>query len=119
MHVERLLASATGDEITTCDWGIFGAFPMPSEMAATGHGAIPVKDLTPTDIFATVRKTAPDALIDVHHPRLEKAIGYFYLGGFENVTVAVKEPTSAPPEPLKVNDPPDEGIPPAARIAEE
>jgi hypothetical protein len=50
MHAEHLLASATGDEITTGSWGHFGAFPLPSEMAATGHGAIraegtPCRDL--------------------------------------------------------------------------
>ena len=83
MHAEHLLASATGDEITTGSWGHFGAFPLPSEMAATGHGAIRAEG-TPTEIFAEVRKTAPAALIDVHHPRLEKSIGYFYLGGFDD-----------------------------------
>jgi len=92
MHVEHLLASATGDEITTSDWGHFGAFPLPSEMAATGHGAIPVEGLAPTDIFAAVRKTAPDALIDVHHPRLEKQIGYFYLGGFDDTRDEASRP---------------------------
>src|SRR5690242_20265463 len=38
--------------------------------------------------------------------------------GFERVTLAVNEPTSAPPEPLNVNTPPDEGIAPAASAAE-
>ncbi|HEY1811822.1 MAG TPA: CehA/McbA family metallohydrolase [Kofleriaceae bacterium] len=92
MHVEHLLASSTGDEITTADWGHFGAFPLPVETAASGHGAIPVADLTPTDIFASVRKTAPAAVIDIHHPRLEKAIGYFYLGKFDDARDEAKRP---------------------------
>jgi hypothetical protein len=91
MHAERLLASAAGDEITTGSWGHFGAFPLPSEMSATGHGAIPAEG-TPTDIFAAVRKTAPAALIDVHHPRLEKDIGYFYLGGFDDTRDEASRP---------------------------
>ncbi len=33
------------------------------------------------------------------------------------VTVAVNGPTSGPPEPVNVKVPPDDGIPPAARIA--
>jgi hypothetical protein len=91
MHAERLLASAAGDEITTGSWGHFGAFPLPSEMAQTGHGAIPAEG-TPTDIFAAVRKTAPAAVIDIHHPRLEKDIGYFYLGGFDDTRDEASRP---------------------------
>ena len=84
MHVQHLLASATGDEITTGSWGHFGAFPLPMSLDQTGHGAIPVEGLTPIDIFADVRSTAPAALIDVHHPRLERDIGYFWLGDFDD-----------------------------------
>ncbi|HSN30894.1 MAG TPA: hypothetical protein VLT45_31625, partial [Kofleriaceae bacterium] len=82
LHAEKYLATATGDEITTGDWGHFGAFPLPHEMETEGHGAIPVKHKTPVDIFKQVRDTAPGAIIDVHHPRLETATGYFILGKF-------------------------------------
>ncbi|HEY1551187.1 MAG TPA: CehA/McbA family metallohydrolase, partial [Kofleriaceae bacterium] len=41
---------------------------------------------------AAVRKTAPAALIDVHHPRLEKDIGYFYLGGFDDTRDEASRP---------------------------
>jgi hypothetical protein len=85
MHAEKYLASSTGDEITTGKWGHFGAFPLPHEMETEGHGAIPVRKKTAIDIFASVRKTAPTAVIDIHHPRLEKGIGYFYLGKFDDV----------------------------------
>jgi hypothetical protein len=54
-------------------------------METEGHGAIPVKKKTATDIFDEVRKTAPGAVIDIHHPRLEKGIGYFFLGKFDDV----------------------------------
>ena len=84
MHAEKYLASSTGDEITSGSWGHFGAFPLPHEMEAEGHGAIPVKKKSATDIFTEVRKTAPTAVIDVHHPRLEKGIGYFFLGKFDD-----------------------------------
>src|ERR1700722_16612267 len=39
--------------------------------------------------------------------------------GFVKVTVEVKGPTSAPPEPVNVKVPPDVGIAPAARVATE
>jgi hypothetical protein len=84
MHAEKFLASSTGDEITSGSWGHFGAFPLPHEMESEGHGAIPVKKQTAIDIFASIRKTAPAAVIDVHHPRLEKGIGYFFLGKFDD-----------------------------------
>ena len=84
LHAEKLLAAATGDEITTGDWGHFGAFPLPSSMEEEGHGAIPVRKRTPTDIFRDVRERAPIAVIDIHHPRLETATGYFILGKFDD-----------------------------------
>jgi hypothetical protein len=84
LHAEKLLASATGDEVTTATWGHFGAFPLPHEMETEGHGAIPVRGLTPVDIFRRIRETAPAAIIDVHHPRLEKGTGYFILGKFDD-----------------------------------
>jgi hypothetical protein len=84
LHAEKLLASSTGDEVTTGSWGHFGAFPLPEEMESEGHGAIPVRRRTAADIFRNIRETAPGAIIDVHHPRLEKATGYFILGKFDD-----------------------------------
>jgi hypothetical protein len=84
LHAEKLLASAAGDEVTTGNWGHFGAFPLPSEMEAEGHGAIPVRHKRPIEIFKSIRETAPGAVIDVHHPRLEKGTGYFFLGRFDD-----------------------------------
>ena len=84
LHAEKLLASAVGDEITTGNWGHFGAFPLPHDADSEGGGAIPVRHQTPIDIFRSVRTVAPDAIIDVHHPRLEKGTGYFILGRFDD-----------------------------------
>jgi hypothetical protein len=84
MHAEKLLTSMTGDEITTGDWGHFGAFPLPHSMELEGHGAIPVRKMTAAGIFKFVRDNAPDAVIDIHHPRIEKATGYFILGKFDD-----------------------------------
>ena len=85
LHAEKLLASATGDEITTGGWGHFGAFPLPHEMEAAGHGAVIVRKKTPVDMFSAIRKDAPGAVIDIHHPRLEAGTGYFILGKFDDV----------------------------------
>ena len=56
LGVTDLLATATGDEITTKSWGHFGAFPLPSEEGELGHGAISVGKRTPTEIFGDIRK---------------------------------------------------------------
>jgi len=87
LGVRDLLASTTGDEITTRSWGHFGAFPLPLEEGELGRGAIAVGKRTPSQIFPDVRAHAPAALIDVHHPRLEHGdIGYFHLAGFDEKT---------------------------------
>ncbi|HTR51804.1 MAG TPA: CehA/McbA family metallohydrolase [Kofleriaceae bacterium] len=83
LHAEKYLATTQGDEITTGDWGHYGAFPLPHAMELEGHGAIPVAHKKPVDMFRDIRERAPDALIDIHHPRLETATGYFTLGKFD------------------------------------
>lgn len=80
LGAQDLLASATGDEVTTKTWGHFGAFPLVGDDSELGRGAIDTGARAPKAIFGDIRKRAPTALIDVHHPRLEHGhIGYFYL----------------------------------------
>ena len=93
LGVRDLLASATGDEITTKQWGHFGAFPLPSDDGELGHGAIETGKRTPAQIFADVRARAPGALIDVHHPRLlHGSMGYFVLSDFDVATGRTRTP---------------------------
>ena len=80
LGVGHYLASLTGDELTTGGWGHFGAFPLPHDLERAGQGAVLVHGRTARDFFKDVRKNAPEAVIDVHHPRLDKEIGYFSLG---------------------------------------
>jgi hypothetical protein len=68
------IASTSGVEITTTSWGHFNAFPYPL------GDPPPYADITPREIFATVRARAPDALLQVNHPRMGD-IGYFAVGG--------------------------------------
>jgi hypothetical protein len=90
LGVTDLLASATGDEITTKSWGHFGAFPLKFDETAAGHGAIDTTHRTPAQIFGDVRKQ-PAALVDIHHPRLEHGkIGYFHLAAFDPKTGTAK-----------------------------
>jgi hypothetical protein len=79
----RYITSAVGDELTTAGWGHFGAFPLPANLEAAGQGAVLVHGRRPADFFQDVRKNAPGAIIDVHHPRIDAEIGYFDIGQFD------------------------------------
>jgi len=93
LGVGDLLASATGDEITTRQWGHFGAFPLPPDEGELGHGAIETGAHTAAQIFGDVRAKAPGALIDVHHPRLlHGSMGYFVLADFDTATGKTRTP---------------------------
>ena len=78
-----LITSARGDEITTNGWGHHGAFPLSQDHSRAGQGAVMVHGHNAKEIFANVREHAPEAVIDVHHPRIEPGIGYFILGEFD------------------------------------
>ena len=87
LNAGRFIASAVGDEMTTASWGHFGAFPLPRELERAGQGATLVHGRNPVDFFRDVRNSAPDAIIDVHHPRIDNEIGYFDVGHFDAVEV--------------------------------
>lgn len=93
LGVRDLLASAMGDEITTKQWGHFGAFPLPADDSEPGRGAIATGKRTAAQIFAGVRARASAALIDVHHPRLLRGkLGYFALAELDLTTGRAKAP---------------------------
>jgi hypothetical protein len=81
LGLRRLITSAPGDELTTARWGHFGAFPLPRDLERPGQGAVLVHSRSPAEIFQDVRRHAPEAIIDVHHPRLDDTVGYFNIGG--------------------------------------
>ena len=83
LNAGRYITSAIGDELTTNGWGHFGAFPLPADLERAGQGAVLVHGRHPNDFFRDVRVNAPDAIIDVHHPRIDAEIGYFDIGGFD------------------------------------
>jgi hypothetical protein len=93
LGVGDLLASASGDEITTKTWGHFGAFPLKLDEADVGRGAIATGTRTPAQIFGELRARAPGALIDVHHPRLlHGRMGYFALAELDVASGKARQP---------------------------
>ncbi|HEX8952310.1 MAG TPA: CehA/McbA family metallohydrolase, partial [Polyangia bacterium] len=81
--VGQYITSIVGDELTTNGWGHFGAWPLTHDLERVGQGAVLVHGKGPKDFFADVRTHAPEAVIDVHHPRIDAEIGYFNIGGLD------------------------------------
>ena len=91
LGLRERLVGLQGDEVTSREWGHFGAFPLAGDDTLPDRGAITVKRRTPETMFAELRSRWPDVLIDVHHPRLEKGkIGYFHLGELDTKTLKSK-----------------------------
>src|SRR5262249_12599200 len=84
LGVGDLIAGIAGDELTTNGWGHFGAFPLPQKREHAGHGAIHLAMRTADELFGSVREQAPDAVIQVNHPRIDNEIGYFNRGKLDS-----------------------------------
>ncbi|MFZ5894536.1 MAG: CehA/McbA family metallohydrolase [Myxococcota bacterium] len=65
------IGSTPGVEITTGTWGHFNAYPYPAHAAPP-----PFSGVNPIEIFAAVHARAPQAVIQVNHPRMP-GVGYF------------------------------------------
>jgi hypothetical protein len=90
LHLERDLVSVPGDELTSDasrqPWGHANVFPLAFDASKPRGGAAAVRDLTPGDVWAEVRKSAPtDVVVQVNHPRSGRN-GYFDLLGFDPKT---------------------------------
>ena len=83
LHAQGLqgrLATATGVEITTPGWGHFNAYPYPASLDVP-----PFQDASPLEIFSVVRARAPQAILQVNHPRMP-GVGYFNRGELDTKT---------------------------------
>ncbi len=85
LGLQAVLAGGSGDEVTTTAWGHFGVLPIPPDRHRAGLGAILRHETEPDPLalFADVRRRYPPALIDVHHARADREIGYFDSAGFD------------------------------------
>jgi hypothetical protein len=92
LGVGDLITGLVGDELTTNGWGHFGAFPLVQRREESGSGAVHLRGRTPEEMFAEVRERAPDAVIDVHHPRIDDEIGYFNMGRLSSETDEAERP---------------------------
>lgn len=77
-----LLGTIAGSEISTTDWGHFGAFPMRDERGWWVLHGVRMNGMRPDELLGALRRHGPSALVTVNHPRLGK-MGYFSVGGFD------------------------------------
>ena len=98
------LGTVTGVEVTTWDpaFGHFNAFPYPIDRTRPRNGAPVFSGLTPAQLFAGLRETSPDVVVQVNHPRLEPNIGYFDHMGVDPVTRRATGPYSDDFDTLEV-----------------
>lgn len=85
-HLGGKLASMTGVEITTLGWGHFNAYPYPKSLEVP-----PTHETSPLEIFAVVRARAPQAVLQVNHPRMP-GVGYFNKGEVDTKTGTAEAP---------------------------
>ncbi|MDF3065603.1 MAG: hypothetical protein K0R38_1204 [Polyangiaceae bacterium] len=87
--IQRLdgkLATMSGVEITTLNWGHFNAYPYPKSVDVP-----PTHETSPLEIFAVVRARAPQAVLQVNHPRMP-GVGYFNRGELNTKTGVAESP---------------------------
>jgi hypothetical protein len=80
------LATMTGVEITTLGWGHFNAYPYPKSLEVPQ-----THETSPLEIFAVVRARAPQAVLQVNHPRMP-GVGYFNRGELDTKTGVAESP---------------------------
>lgn len=80
------LKTTAGVEVTTDDWGHLNVFPYPLDVPVPATVGV-----SPAQTFRTIRQRAPDALIQVNHPTLERA-GYFTFGDLIPGRAAFRNP---------------------------
>ena len=85
-HLDQKLASMPGDEITTRHWGHFNVYPYPKSLEIPQW-----HETSPLEIFAVVRTRAPQAVLQVNHPRMP-GVGYFNRGELDTKTGIAESP---------------------------
>ncbi len=85
-RLDGKLASMSGVEITTPGWGHFNAYPYPRSVEVPQ-----THEASPLEIFAVVRARAPQAVLQVNHPRMP-GVGYFNRGELNTKTGVAESP---------------------------
>ncbi len=82
MKMEKWLRAVIGEEITTF-FGHFNAYPIPYRPDKPNNGAFWWYDMDAPQLFELVYKEAPDAVLQINHPRSPSISGYFTFTGYK------------------------------------
>lgn len=93
MGLQKWLQSVVGEELTTFSYGHFNTFPITGDASKPNNGALPWEGKGPSELFADVRSTWPDALLQVNHPRSTSVGGYYSTAGYDAETGTITSPT--------------------------
>ncbi len=86
-----LLAVLRGTEVTPPDFYVhFNVFPFPDKFPSGPDGPVLSLDGDVADLFKRARKAAPEALLQVNHPRSED-LGYFNNARLDTETAAAAD----------------------------
>ncbi len=86
LGLQKWVNGISGDEITTGVFGHFNVYPLVPDPALPNRGAFDWADRSPTELFGEVRAAAPDAVLQVNHPRSASVVGYFTSIGYDPAT---------------------------------
>jgi hypothetical protein len=77
--LSRGLITVSGSEVSTLGnrFGHFNVFPLSTSQN------VEYVDTTPASLFADARKKSPDGILQVNHPRMAAALGYFTAYGLD------------------------------------
>lgn len=82
LGLQKWIRGMSGEEISPATYGHFNPYPITQDPSKLNMGAMIWYDKDPTALFAAVRSTWPDAVLQVNHPRTSSS-GYFRTVGFE------------------------------------
>lgn len=94
LDADKLLSSVVGVELSTVDWGHFGAFPVVRDDDWWVLHGIRMKGIAAADLLRGTRQRHPGALISVNHPRLGK-MGYFNRADYNPLSGRTSKPRSS------------------------
>ena len=93
LGLQDVLVDVTAQEVTTLEYGHFGAFPLVEDPSAVNRGAVYPHDKDAPDLFEAMRtQHGGETLIQVNHPRGFLAFSYFDFVGFDPASATPGNP---------------------------
>ena len=86
LALQKWVQGVVGEELTTFVYGHFNPFPITANANQPNNGAMLWYGKDPGTLFADVRKTWPDAVLQINHPRGTAIKAYFSYADYDPTT---------------------------------